>query len=83
HLDVKAKALQCLEKFSIPMNESIQYEVTLVKFERLEEERLLNDKEKFEQAELLKARADDLVKVFSIFFFVIYNGIDLFCVIEE
>ncbi|CAF3713293.1 unnamed protein product [Rotaria sp. Silwood1] len=61
-LVLKAKALQGLEKFSIPMNESIQYEVTLVRFERLEEERSLNDKEKFEQAELLKARADDLVK---------------------
>ncbi|CAF1203312.1 unnamed protein product, partial [Rotaria sordida] len=61
-LVLKAKALQGLEKFSIPMNESVQYEITLVKFERLEEERLLNDKEKLEQAELLKARADDLVK---------------------
>jgi hypothetical protein len=30
----------------------------------LEEERLLNDNQKLEQAELLKARADDLVKVF-------------------
>jgi len=30
----------------------------------LEEERLLNDKQKLEQAELLKTRADDLVKVF-------------------
>jgi len=35
----------------------------------LEEERLLSDKQKLQQAELLKTRADDLVKVFSTFFF--------------
>ncbi len=34
-LVLKAKALQGLEKFSIPMDESVQYEITLVKFERV------------------------------------------------
>ncbi|CAF4733481.1 unnamed protein product, partial [Rotaria sp. Silwood2] len=62
HLVLKAKALKGLEKFSIPMDESVQYEITLVKFERLEEEGSLSDKEKLQQAELLKTRADDLVK---------------------
>jgi len=32
---------------------------------------LLNDKQKLQQAELLKTRADDLVKVFLTLFFMI------------
>ncbi|CAF3112687.1 unnamed protein product [Rotaria sp. Silwood2] len=63
-LDLKAKALQGLEKFSIPMDESVQYEVILIKFEPLKEKRLLDAKQKLEQSELLKPRADDLFKVF-------------------
>ncbi|CAF4139210.1 unnamed protein product [Rotaria sp. Silwood2] len=43
-LDLKAKALQGLEKFSIPMDESVQYEVILIKFEPLKEGRFLDPK---------------------------------------
>lgn len=34
-LNLKAQALQGLEKYSIPMDESVQYEITLIKFERV------------------------------------------------
>jgi hypothetical protein len=34
-LVLKGKALQGLEKFSIPMDGSVQYEITLIKFERV------------------------------------------------
>jgi len=34
-LVLKGKAVQGLEKFSIPMDESVQYEITLIKFERV------------------------------------------------
>ncbi|UJR16994.1 hypothetical protein I4U23_003892 [Adineta vaga] len=59
---LKGKALEGLDKVSISPDESIQYELTLINFERMESEELLTNKRKFERAELLKARADDLVK---------------------
>ncbi|CAF1291831.1 unnamed protein product [Adineta steineri] len=63
-LVLKGKALEGLEKLSIPIKDdtSIQCEITLIKLERLEDEGALSDKEKVEQSELLKSRADNLVK---------------------
>jgi hypothetical protein len=34
-LVLKGKALQGLEKFSIPMDKSVQYQIKLIKFERV------------------------------------------------
>jgi len=32
---LKGKAIQGLEKFSIPLNESVQYEIKLIQFQRV------------------------------------------------
>jgi len=34
-LVLKGKAIQGLEKFSIPLNESVQYEIKLIQFQRV------------------------------------------------
>jgi hypothetical protein len=40
-LVLKGKALQGLDKFSIPMDESVKYEIKLVKFERVRKGHLI------------------------------------------
>ncbi|CAF3467973.1 unnamed protein product [Rotaria socialis] len=61
-LDLKGKLLVGLEKFSIPIDGSVRYEVELINFERFVERRFLDAQQKLKRSELLKARADDLLK---------------------
>ncbi|CAF1662587.1 unnamed protein product, partial [Adineta ricciae] len=59
---LKGKALQGLDQISVSVDGLVQYEITLLDLERLDSEQILTDKGKLLQSELLKSRADDLVK---------------------
>ncbi|CAF1612912.1 unnamed protein product [Rotaria magnacalcarata] len=59
-LKLKSKATTGVEKFNIPANTPVQYDVTLINFEKAKETWSMNDAEKLEQAEVLKKRAGEL-----------------------
>jgi len=61
-LKLKSKATTGVEKFNIPANTHVQYEVTLLNFEKAKETWSMNDAEKLEQSEILKKRAAELFK---------------------
>ncbi|CAF0841518.1 unnamed protein product [Adineta ricciae] len=61
-LALKGKGLNGLEKFNIPQTSSVEYEVTLLNFEKAKESWAMNDAEKLEQADVLKKRAAELFK---------------------
>ncbi|CAF4577365.1 unnamed protein product [Rotaria sp. Silwood1] len=60
-LKLKSKATTGVEKFNIPKNTPVQYDVTLLNFEKAKESWSMNDAEKLEQSEILKKRAAQLV----------------------
>ncbi|CAF2404217.1 unnamed protein product [Rotaria sp. Silwood2] len=60
-LKLKSKATTGVEKFSIPKNTPVQYDVTLLNFEKAKESWSMNDAEKLEQSEIIKKRAAELV----------------------
>ncbi|CAF3085528.1 unnamed protein product [Rotaria sp. Silwood2] len=62
-LKLKSKATTGVEKFSIPKNTPVQYDVTLLNFEKAKESWSMNDAEKLEQSEIIKKRAAELVTV--------------------
>lgn len=51
------------EKFKIPPNTDVKYDVTLLEFEKAKETWQLNWEEKLKQSELMKAKGTDLFKV--------------------
>jgi len=53
-LKLKSKATTGVEKFNIPANAPVQYEVTVLNFEKAKETWSMNDAEKLEQADVLK-----------------------------
>ncbi|CAF1158036.1 unnamed protein product [Adineta ricciae] len=60
---LKNQAIEDLKRiFNLSSNETIQYDVILIKLERAKEERQLSDDQKLQQSEILKARADEFVK---------------------
>jgi len=61
-LTLKSKATTGVEKFNIPQNTTVEYEVTLVNFEKAKETWSMSDAEKLEQSEVLKKRAGELFK---------------------
>ncbi|CAF1389856.1 unnamed protein product [Adineta steineri] len=61
-LKLKSKATTGIEKFNIPQNTPVQYDVTLLNFEKAKESWSMNDVEKLEQSEVLKKRAGELFK---------------------
>jgi len=61
-LKLKSKATTGVEKFNIPKDIPVQYDVTLVTFEKAKESWSMSDTEKLEQSEVLKKRAGELFK---------------------
>jgi len=61
-LKLKSKATTGVEKFNIPTHAPVQYEVTVLNFEKAKETWSMNDAEKLEQADVLKKRAGELFK---------------------
>ncbi|CAF4988298.1 unnamed protein product, partial [Rotaria sp. Silwood1] len=61
-LSLKSKATQGVEKFHIPPNLPVEYEVTLLNLERAKDDRFLSDEQKLKQSEILKQRGDEFVK---------------------
>jgi FK506-binding protein 4/5 len=59
-LKLKSKATTGVEKFNIAKDTPVQYDVTLVNFEKAKDSWSLNDAEKLEQSEVLKKRAGEL-----------------------
>lgn len=62
HLQLKSKATKGVEKFGAAENTPVEYEVTLVNFEKAKESWSMDDAEKLEQSEILKKRAGELFK---------------------
>ncbi|CAF1193639.1 unnamed protein product [Rotaria sordida] len=60
-LQLKSDATTGVEKFNIPKNTPVQYDVTLLNFEKAKESWSMNDVEKLEQSEILKKRAAELI----------------------
>ncbi|CAF4843842.1 unnamed protein product [Rotaria socialis] len=61
-LFLKSKGLAGLEKFNIPSDATVEYELKLIKVERAKDKRPNTDDEKLAESEILKARADQLLK---------------------
>ncbi|UJR21012.1 hypothetical protein I4U23_024112 [Adineta vaga] len=61
-LTLKSKATTGVEKFNIPKNSTVQYDVTLLNFEKAKDSWQLSDAEKLEQCDVLKKRAAELFK---------------------
>jgi FK506-binding protein 4/5 len=61
-LKLKSKATTGVEKFNIPANTPVEYEVTLINFEKAKETWSMSDAEKLEQSDVLKKRAGELFK---------------------
>lgn len=61
-LSLKSKATTGVEKFNVPANTPVEYEVTLLNFEKAKETWSMSDSDKLDQAEVLKKRAGELFK---------------------
>ncbi|CAF1097701.1 unnamed protein product [Rotaria sordida] len=61
-LYLKSKATKGVEKFHIPADSPVEYEVTMIEFERAKDDKFLTDEEKLKQSEILKQRGDEFVK---------------------
>ncbi|CAF1929573.1 unnamed protein product [Rotaria magnacalcarata] len=61
-LFLKSKGLVGLEKFNIPSDATVEYELKLIKVERVKDKRPDTDDEKLAESEILKTRADQLLK---------------------
>ncbi|CAF4063875.1 unnamed protein product [Rotaria sordida] len=61
-LYLKSKGTQGVEKFHIPPDSPVEYEVTIIDLEQPKDDRFFSDEQKLQQSEILKKRGDEFVE---------------------
>ncbi|CAF3885680.1 unnamed protein product [Rotaria sordida] len=61
-LYLKSKGTQGVEKFHIPPDSPVEYEVTIIDLEQTKDDRFFSDEQKLQQSEILKKRGDEFVE---------------------
>ncbi|CAF4297911.1 unnamed protein product, partial [Rotaria sp. Silwood2] len=59
---LKSKAIECLAKYDIPPDATVEYDLTMIRVERAKDTKPQTDEEKLAESEILKARGDALLK---------------------
>ncbi|CAF3471368.1 unnamed protein product [Rotaria sp. Silwood1] len=59
---LKSEAVECLAKYNIPPDATVEYDLTLIRVERAKDTKPQTDEEKLAESEILKERGDALLK---------------------
>ncbi|CAF1332703.1 unnamed protein product, partial [Rotaria sordida] len=59
---LKSKAIECLAKYDIPSDATVEYDLTMIRVERAKDTKPQTDEDKLAESEILKERGDALLK---------------------